>query len=481
MQIVPSTALALILLIVLMIRGPYRGLPALMAATPLGVAAAFNLPAAGGASIMVVDMGVAAAFGLMLLQPDSPARVLGSMRPFQPGFYLALMILFATFTAVIFPRIFAGDTQVFGIARSNNTLGIISIPLHATTGNLTQLFRIFLDGMAFFTFATLFREWPDAGPVLRAVAVAAWVNVALGWIDVLTFDLHLGAVMKLIQTANYAILDDVAMAGMKRMIGGFSEASSFGYYTLGLFGFWLQYRLRGGRARGSGWAFAMTTLVLLRSTSSSAYVSMLAFVLVAGGVALARQLGRSVERRLLGTLVWGLVVLWLAALALGAAYVLLDPVQAFLNRALFDKLATASGVERMAWNMQALKNFTDTWMMGAGLGSMRASNWLLACLGSIGLVGTGLFLGFLATLFALPRPDGDTERTATIEGLQGGCLAMFISAMLTQPTPDLGIFFFLLAGLATGLSRGAVLESLGAAKWRIGSGIRGNGRVRPGL
>lgn len=459
MQIVPSTALAFLLLLALALRGPHRGLPLLMAATPFGVAAAFNLPAAGGASIMVMDLGIAAAFGLLLLQPDSPARLLGSMRPFQPGFYLALLVAFCTVSAVLFPRLFLDQTDVFGIARANNQLGIVSIGLHPTSGNFTQLFRILLDGMAFFTCATLFRERPDAGLVLKSILVASWVNFALGWLDVLSFDIHAPFLMAPIRTANYAILATDAMAGMKRMIGGYSEASSFGYFSLGLFGFWLQYWLRGGQARGSRWALAATALVVLRSTSSAAYVAMLCFLLAAGGIALARHFGRSMERRLITAILWGGVGLWLAALAIGAAYVLLDPVQAFVNRALVDKLGTASGVERMAWNGRAWLNFRQTAFMGTGLGSMRASNWLLACLGSIGAIGTGLFLAFLVQVFRAPAPGNDPEAAAVTDGLKAGCLAMFVSAMLTQPTPDLGIVFFALAGLATGLSRGAALES----------------------
>jgi hypothetical protein len=36
---------------------------------------------------------------------------------------------------------------------------------------------------------------------------------------------------------------------------------------------------------------------------------------------------------------------------------------------------------------------------------------------------------------------------------------MLASAVLTLATPDLGLFFFALAGVATGLSRAMVLES----------------------
>ena len=226
-----------------------------------------------------------------------------------------------------------------------------------------------------------------------------------------------------------------------------------------MFGFWLVYWLRATPSRLTGWALVMTALVLVRSTSSSAYVSMAAFLVTVGAIAVARDLGRSADRRILSLVIWGVIGIWLAALAVGAGYALIDDVKAFFDRALFDKLDTASGIERMSWNLRAFQNFTDTALMGAGLGSMRASNWLLACLGSIGVIGTGLYLAFLGALFAAPARREDRDRAAAIAGLQAGCLAMFISAMLTQPTPDLGIIFFAMAGLAVGLSRGAVVES----------------------
>ena len=459
MQVVLSTPFALFVMIALAIKGPMRGLWVLMATTRFGVAAAFNLPAAGGASIMVTDIAAITMFTLLWLEPCSTSRLLGTMRPFQPGFFLILLIVFSAVSAILFPRLFEGQTEVFGIDRSANTAGIISVGLHATTGNLTQLFRVLLDGFTFFTLATVFREEPETATVVRAMAVAAFLNVALGWLDVMTGMVGAGILMEPIRTANYAIMADVAMAGLKRMIGGFSEASSFGYYTLGMFGFWLVYWLRATPSRLTGWALVMTALVLVRSTSSSAYVSMAAFLVTVGAIAVARDLGRSADRRILSLVIWGVIGIWLAALAVGAGYALIDDVKAFFDRALFDKLDTASGIERMSWNLRAFQNFTDTALMGAGLGSMRASNWLLACLGSIGVIGTGLYLAFLGALFAAPARREDRDRAAAIAGLQAGCLAMFISAMLTQPTPDLGIIFFAMAGLAVGLSRGAVVES----------------------
>lgn len=462
MQFVPSTALALAVLLALAIKGPYRGLWVFLATTPFGAAAAFNLPAAGGASILVTDLAALMMFAMLWVQPDAPGRIVGTMRAFQPGFWMLLFVLICTISAIFFPRLFLGATNVFSLSRANNQIGIIEVPLHPTNGNLTQLFRIMLDAAAFFAVATVFRLRPDARTVLVAISVATFINAALGWIDVLSYTVGMPDLLSPIQTANYAILSNVAMAGLKRMIGGFPEASAFGFYTLGLFAFWLHMWLVRGRSWLISLALIVTAVALLRSTSSSAYVAAAAFVVAYAGVRIARHRGGAVSHRTVGVTLGLAGGVLLALMALGLAYLLLEPVTAFLDRSLFDKMGTASGVERMSWNTNAWLNFIQTYGVGAGLGSMRASNWVLASLGSIGVIGTALFLAFVAALGLAPAGQ-EPERAAVIGALKSGCFALFISANLTAPTPDLGVFFFTMAGLAAGLSRGGMIESLA---WR---------------
>ena len=55
----------------LMFKGPYRGLWIFFAVTPLGAAAAFNLPALGGASILISDLAALTLLGLVLVQTAS--------------------------------------------------------------------------------------------------------------------------------------------------------------------------------------------------------------------------------------------------------------------------------------------------------------------------------------------------------------------------------------------------------------------------
>ncbi|NOX40225.1 MAG: hypothetical protein GXP05_06845 [Alphaproteobacteria bacterium] len=459
MEIVPTSILALLVILVLFANSPHRGLWAFMVLTPFGAAAAFNLPAVGGASVGVMDIGAIAIFSIMLLSRDGFSRIVGSLRIGRPGFYLTLLALFAIVSALVFPRLFSGNTEVFAIARDENQTRIMLVPLKATTGNLTQLFRFTLNVLTFLAVATAFRLRPDPRYVLIAMIAATAVHVILGTVDVLSVLTGFSELLDPIRTANYSILAGVRIGGLVRMVGGFPEASSFGYYSLGLFGFWLQYWIL-TRNKSALLMLALSFAVLVLSTSSASYVAALAFLITGGFITVLRGLEAHVSRRTMSLAITGALVALAISVLLFASYQLVDSISQYFDEILFDKVRSSSGVERSSWNAQAWQNYRDTWGLGAGLGSVRASNWLLASLASVGLIGTGLYLAFLVSVMRLSTCSENFNRDACISSLKSGCLAMLMSAMLTSATPDLGIFFFALAGLATGLSRGGEIESI---------------------
>ncbi|GGA09819.1 hypothetical protein [Neptunicoccus cionae] len=53
----------------------------------------------------------------------------------------------------------------------------------------------------------------------------------------------------------------------------------------------------------------------------------------------------------------------------------------------------------------------------------------MACLGSIGLVGTALYLLFLGALSRARIKDGSVQNTAVLHSLKTACLALVISAL----------------------------------------------------
>lgn len=451
MQIVPSTFIVLALIGLMLARGPYRGLILFMALAPFGMMAAFNLPAVGGTSIVAIDLAVVALFGALILRPGGFADMLRSFAPGGPGLLLLLFLGYATLITLFMPRIFAGETVVFSIGRSDT--GIVSAPLRPGGGNLSQLLRMILSVSAFaLVFAVIWRR-PDPALVLRAMMVATAVHVAMGVIDILTNAAGLAFLLEPIRTANYALTLGQKMAGLNRMIGGFPEASSFGYFTMGMLGFWLSYWFshRGG-SRWPGIFLLMTVFVLLRGTSSSAYVAAAGLGLVFAAAHAGRGSDGRVTQRTAVILVSALAAVPVLAFTAFLLYELVPPVTDFIDRSLLDKLSSNSGIERMSFNIQALRNFVDTYGLGAGLGSIRASNWVAACLGSIGLVGTGLLLAFLLRLLRMTLPAGAPEETAVlVRALKWGCVGFLMRALVVQATPNLHIYFFALAGMGMAL------------------------------
>ncbi|OWU83479.1 hypothetical protein ATO6_18760 [Oceanicola sp. 22II-s10i] len=466
MEIVPSSVLALLAVAMMTVKGPYRGLWIFIATTPFGAAAAFNMPALGGASILAADLAAVSIFALVALLPGGLRQIAGSMRVGQPGFWLLLLSVFCVVATLFFPRLFQGQTEVFSLTRDIGRHGIIEVPLRPSTGNLTQLFRLMLGVATFYALATVFRMRPDARMVVHAVAVATVINIALGWIDVLSHAVGLPDLLTILRSANYSMLDGAYMAGLKRMVGGFPEASSYGYYGLGLFAFWLQYWLSGPRSRWVTALMVLSAVAVVRSTSSASYVALIAYLVTVAMFGIWRNLNGRIERRALAIGMTAALAAWGVLLLFLATYATVQPVRQFFDDVLFNKMSSSSGIERMSWNAQAFKNFVDTYAMGAGLGAVRASSWLMATLASIGVIGTFLFGMFILSVMTGPAGRGARREppSAAVRASRSACLAFLISALLTGATPDMGVIFFAFCGLAAGLNRGAILSRRNGAE-----------------
>lgn len=463
MQFLPSTFIAVALIGALLAVGLRRGLWIFFAMMPLGAAAAFNMPALGNASFGIKELAVIVVLGLVMVRPRGLDNLIGTLRPGQPGGIALVLFVYCVLSALWVPAVFSGATEVFAIARSANANGIRLVPLGPTTGNLTQLFALTLSLAAFLALATYSRTDPDPRRIERAVAVATALNLALGLLDIGSAAVGASYLMDPLRTANYSILSEAKMMGFKRMIGGFPEASSFGSFSMGLMGFWLHRYLIDPKSRQALIMLLIALFCVLRSTSSAAYVAIVVYIAIYVIYGVTTRMGSVLSKQIVVTAVLGILLVWHAMIMIYAAYELVEPVTAFLNETLFDKLGSDSGVERMSWNAQALQNLFDTWLIGAGLGSGRASNWLLSTLGSVGLPGTALFVAFMVSLFRVPVKVPGSPAEVTVTALKWGCAATLVNELLIASTPNLGVFFFALAGLATGLARSTQVEARGVA------------------
>jgi hypothetical protein len=151
-----------------------------------------------------------------------------------------------------------------------------------------------------------------------------------------------------------------------------------------------------------------------------------------------------------------LVAGFVAPAVLGAftvAYSFIPELQSLLDQILFSKASSHSGVQRMMWNEQALVNFYETYGLGTGIGSVRGSSWLTSTLGSMGIIGFGLYTWFIGSALTM-RPPFEHRLSQTshiVVALQSGAAAVFLQSLITKPYPNLEVPFFAMAGVAVGL------------------------------
>ena len=454
MQILSTTPFALIIFIAIVVLGPWRGLWLLFLTMPFGSSAALNLSGLG--SLSLTDAGILALWVSLIGRRISFGQLFGTLRQGQPGLFLFLLMIVTVISGLFFPRVFSGHTEVFSLVRMGGVAQIALRPLEPIGSNLGQIFRMLFSGSIFFVLATVFRKEGRHGEIHKALIIASVAHVLLAIADVGSYALGLPDLLDGMRTMNMMFLDNQMMFGVKRLSGGFPEPSSFSFYTVGLYAYWLKYWFSERTSRIGAIMVLLMAFLLLRSLASSALVGIACFTILF----FAWHLG-SIAKRKKATVVY-IVLTMILPISFGLGVVVYNLNPAFatsLDTLIFSKLSSGSGIERMQWNTQALLNFFDTFGIGAGIGSVRASSWLFTSLGSFGVLGTGLYLAFIIQTFRArpPQTAADTGAANVVAALQSAMLAVFIQSLLTKPYPNLETPFFAMAGLAVGLTRHMVL------------------------
>ncbi len=96
-----------------------------------------------------------------------------------------------------------------------------------------------------------------------------------------------------------------------------------------------------------------------------------------------------------------------------------------------------------------IAEFWDSSGLGVGLGTARTSSFPIAVLSNVGVPGALFFLLFtLSALVRVPGPARTFESDVRLAS-RNGCLCLLVGACVAGPTVDLGLHFFILAGLAS--------------------------------
>jgi len=244
-------------------------------------------------------------------------------------------------------------------------------------------------------------------------------------------------------------LVETDVAGFKRIVGSFVEASSFGGVTMGYFAFTGRLWLLGLYPRLTATLTLLSLTATLFATSTTAYVGLAVFLSVTYlDILIRTACGRSTRQMRLFA-VGAPLLFAILALAVALSDTYSEMVRDLLDTFFFNKLSTASGQERSAWNSMALQSFFDTLGFGFGNGSGRASSFVISSLASLGLFGSALFAMFFVSLFfgrssAKQGPIEDAAR----QGAKSMCVALLITGTVSDPLIELGLAFYAFAALA---------------------------------
>lgn len=369
----------------------------------------------------------------------------------RPGGWLLLFFLWSAFTAVVMPRVFAGDTMVFTTNRQEG-LGVLLVPLQPNSTNITQSVYLGTSVLVFVAVAALVRARVSAsGVVFTGLFAVGALNIAGAILQLAEAYGGVNLGLSLLRNANYAITEGQMVGRLVRIHGFFVETSSFSGFSVPLFAAFMVCWVRGYRTRVAA-PLALVTLVLLcLTTSTTAYVSLALVVsILAAGWSLGRLVNEGETRfgsaslvLLLGVSGLCLVLLLKPALA--------DQAARLVQEMVFNKLDSDSGRERSDWTARAWANFIDTYGLGAGAGSSRGSSWPVVVMGNVGLPGAALMTGFLMMVM-WPLPSGASEELRTQAlAAQAALAGVLACAVVSGTMIDLGPAAYLYPALAAGL------------------------------
>ncbi len=444
MQIYPASFVFLAILALCATRGMHNVLLLAIAMMPFGMFAVVGLPSVGGLSLLAVNVTAAALVGLGCLALTSRLVRVGSVKIEPTTLPLVLFAAYAIFSTTVLVRLFEGETMVFALSRDAVGVKVShffswgKVWLGPTSSNISQTFYVVL-ACGFFICATHVLNHRGAAFGARCLALAGTVNLVLGVLDLMQLD----AALSVIRTASYALANEVSVQGMPRVIGGYSEAASFGSSSAMFFAYFASAYLHGRRAKDAAIALGngIFTVLALSATGLIALAIIVCLLCVKAVSSIPGRIGRT--DLLLGAYLIGFLAIGVAAtLTLTEAPTMIASV---VDRLIFQKSGSSSGMERTAWAIGGLEAMRDTWGLGAGAGSLRSNGLLFVLFGSVGVIGTTSFVLFLCLAFGGRAAQG---QAAILSNTRIAALATMISMLLAATVPDPGAPLIFLAALA---------------------------------
>ena len=418
---------------------------ALIVSTLLGSAAALLI---GSATIQPAHLFLFFVALASLSRRREAEAAIRALTPPAPGFWLFCMVAYGCLGGILYPRLFAGITNIYPIGTSEYAATNSTVPLGPTSGNLTQSVYLIADLLCFALVVSIASDRRGFYCIANSIIAYALANIMFAFLDVLTYSTGTQDILSFIRNAQYSLHLEEQVGDIKRIAGSFTESSAFAQATLGALGFTATLCLCGYRPLYTGLIALLSFFLLLASTSSTGLAGIPPLLLILYFTAI-RKCGVSSGKWissflvLVGPLIFAIMIL-LVAISDDASNFVIN----YLDQLIFNKSQTESGIERSAWNAAAIRNFTETWGLGVGLGTTRASSLVFAILSNLGLPGAICYTIFFGYILFYGSKHRDNDAQDICLASRNACLGLIIAQILSGALVDQGLIFYVYAGLA---------------------------------
>ena len=232
----------------------------------LGAAAALII---GSANIQPGHVMLGFLLVSVLSQRREVVAFIQALHPSKPGFWFACLTLYGVASAFLLPRLLTGATQIVPLGTSVFDDTGSTIPLVPVSSNLTQSVYLSANLLCFAAIAAISSTREGFVAVLGGLIAYCVGNTLFALLDLATYAAGIQDLLSFMRNARYVLHTESEVAGMKRIVGSFTEASSFARSTLGVLGVTGTLWLCGYRPLLTGALAAASLVLLVLSTSST--------------------------------------------------------------------------------------------------------------------------------------------------------------------------------------------------------------------
>jgi hypothetical protein len=415
----------------------------LLMSLAFGSTAIGTLTGLGGSSPLIFTIFAAITILVALMRRHLWREIGAVFGRLSMAWIVCAMMAYGAVSALVFPRFFAGQTTVFATSRTGR--GVYETALAPVSANISQTGYFLLSGLTFLALCVLLRNPRALLDVKRGLFAWFWLHTGMGLIDLGSKLSGAGDVLEPIRTASYAMLTQAIEAGFWRIAGAYAEASAFGSVSLVGLAFSYVYWRRTGSREAVVLGTILLVLILL-STSSTAYLGLTVLSIpVAASLITSILKGRLSKADLFICGAFLVVTVRVLAIVITEPR-FFDPFVHLFKSTMLNKMDTESGRERSYWNYKGIEAFIDTAGFGVGLGSSRASSWLIAVISQLGLVGSILMAVMVASLargFNRTPRSVDPEELAIVAASRACGLAALLVASIAGGNADPGLSVFI--------------------------------------